>query len=210
LQPHPPLFPLSPRPSPASSPPLGGAPASKPGTLASALEPPDPLPLLLLEPPLEPPLELPLELLLELLLEPPELPPELPPEPEPELDPLELPEEPPLELPLELPVPASVGAAHWLEQLVFAQLANAVTSELVLQDAGGLAEVRQLVHVVSFAQACSWLQQDAVRHVSHAATPVVNPQPVVPPLELPLDPPLLLPLELPLELPLTLPPQRRG
>jgi len=52
---------------------------------------------------------------------------------------------------------------------------NAFASELVLHDAGGLIDVSQFVHVVLFAHAVSEEQHDVVRHVSHAATPVVKP-----------------------------------
>jgi hypothetical protein len=65
-------------------------------------------------------------------------------------------------------------------------LPKATTSAWVLHDAGGVAEVRQVTQEASLAHAVSALQQELVRQVSQAATPVVRPQ-VIPPLDVLVD-----------------------
>jgi len=66
------------------------------------------------------------------------------------------------------------GAPHAEPHSVSTQDSNASRSWLSSQLADGLDDIRQLLQVASSRQVSAGLQQDAPRHVSHAAMPVLN------------------------------------
>jgi hypothetical protein len=59
-------------------------------------------------------------------------------------------------------------------------LAKACAAWLVLHDGGGLADVRQVTQAGSARHACSCVQHDPLRQVSHVGSPDVNPHPTPP------------------------------
>ena len=74
-------------------------------------------------------------------------------------------------------------------QLVLRHVASEVYAVLLLQDGGGLADVRQLRQLVSLAQAVPSLQQKSSRQVVQAGNiDDTMPQLVAPPAPEPLDP----------------------
>jgi hypothetical protein len=153
-----PGLPLRPPELPEPEPPL-----PEPLPVAPLVTEPVPPPVPKLLPPVPPLVDEPLPL---------PLPPPLPVAPPLVDEPLPVPVLPPTPLPPPLP-------PQGVLQLLPTQVLRSSRSVLVAHDGAGLA-TRQLEQVVSATQAWAWLQHEASRQVSQAATPVLTPQSVAP------------------------------